>query len=389
MSTISVVMPAFNAEEYITKAIKSILKQTVPVQEIIVVDDGSVDQTSHIVEGLKEQYPMIKLVKQENKGVSNARNLGMKIAAGDWILFLDADDECRSNLIETYRSKLATSSKDYDIAMVYTAFQQVDEQSTEISKPLRGKRLAGEEGFCDILMRNPIVSPSGVLVKKIALMETGSFNISLKYDEDVDLWIRLLEHFTIEYIDEPLSLIRRHLNNTTSSMSVSHNAEKLILDKYGIDYIKEKLFKRNFSFEKNSLDYALFLLRYEKLEECQRLLTSLNIKKESASYITFCFLRSVCFIHKQNFELAIEQYKIIFSLNKEHGASLNNAGILSMVNGDAFHAIQYFNQSLFCFPGYLDAKHNLQLAELGEVKVDPYRFTLRELRPVLLTYSKD
>ena len=87
---ISAVIPAYNAEKYITRAIDSVLGQTRPVDEIIIVDDGSTDNTA---EAIKRYGDKIQYIYQENAGVSAARNTGIKAAATDWIAFLDADDE--------------------------------------------------------------------------------------------------------------------------------------------------------------------------------------------------------------------------------------------------------------------------------------------------------
>lgn len=388
MDKISVVIAAFNAEEYIEIAITSILKQTVPVNEVIVVNDGSKDRTKDVVEELIEKSPSIKIVNLEkNAGVSNARNAGMKVASGDWILFFDADDECEQTLVEMYVSLLEKKQEYHNIGMIYTAYQQIDKNSVPFSKPLRGKMLEKSDGFCEIMMRNPIISPSGVLVKQEALKE--GFNVHLSFNEDVDLWLRIVNKFIIEYIDEPLSFIRRHTNNTTSSMSISHNAEKLILNQYGLDYIKEKLFDRNLPLEKNSIDYALLLLRYEEYEQCYNLLKNIKIEEDSSLYISLCFMRSVYFIHIKDLEQAMKQYEIILNIDKGHGASLNNAGVISIIKGLHEQAFSYWQKALMLFPGYLDAKHNLELANNGNVDADLYRFTLRELRPVLLTYSTD
>lgn len=389
MNKISVIIPAYNAEKYISKAIKSVLNQVIFVHEIIVVDDCSTDGTSDVVKKLIEEQSIIKLFKQEmNQGVSSARNRGIQEADCDWILFLDADDECAPSLLKYYKEEIECHSSREKVSMIYTAYQQINEQSQIISEVVRGKRLSGNEGFCDILMRNPIISPSGVLVKREVLKE--GFKTSLSFNEDIDLWVRLLnDNHIIEYIDTPLSFIRRHSSNTTSSMSVSHQAEKTILNQYGLDTIKEKLFSRDFSLEKKSLDYALFLIRYEEWDPCMNLLESLTVQQESSQYVTYCFLRSLCFVHDRKFEAALEQYKKILTIHPEHGASLNNAGVIYSLRGMKEQAIENIKRALLNSPDYLDAKHNLKLTESGNDDASMYRFTLRELRPVLLSYSTD
>ncbi|MET4560717.1 glycosyltransferase involved in cell wall biosynthesis [Lysinibacillus parviboronicapiens] len=389
MHSISVVIPTFNAEKFIEKSIMCILNQTVKIDEIIIIDDCSSDQTCEVVKDLLKEHSTIKLVEQKvNQGVSSARNKGIHEATGDWILFLDADDECSENLVETYMVKINEAIE--DISAIYSAYYQIDEHSQVISSQMKGKRLSAIEGFCDILIRNPIISPSGVLVKKSRLIEMAGFNTSIKCDEDVDLWVRLLDkNYSIEYIDKPLSFIRRHSNNTTSSMNTSHNAEKLIMDQYGLDYIKEKLYKRSYTMEKNSLDFALFLIRYKQWKQCEKLLENTRVLEDSSHYVTYCFLKSIVYIEDKRFNEALDEYEKILVADVTHGAALNNSGVIYAMNGNKEKAITNMEQAMLLFPGYLDAQHNIMLIENSETDKSLYRFTLRELRPVLLSYSTD
>ncbi|WKT77739.1 glycosyltransferase [Lysinibacillus fusiformis] len=385
---ISVVIPAFNAELYIEKAIQSILRQTVHVNEIIIIDDGSVDQTCKIVRNIQKDEPKIVLLTQKNAGASAARNRGIHEATGDWILFLDADDECSKELVKIYVTKIKEATEKF--SMMYTAYFQIDMNSHIISPKLSGKRLSAIEGFCDILIRNPIISPSGVIVYKELLLEMTGFNTTIKYDEDVDLWVRLLDsNYSIEYIDLPLSYIRRHSNNTTSSMSTSHNAEKLIMDQYGLDYIKEKLYKRSYTMEKNSLDFALFLIRYKHWKQCEELLENTRILEDSPHYNSYCFLKSIIYIEDKRFDEALDEYGKILVSDVTHGAALNNSGVIYAMYGNKEQAINNMEQALLLYPEYLDVKHNMTLLENSETDKSLFRFTLRELRPVLLSYSTD
>lgn len=387
---VTVVMPAYNAEDFIELAIASIKNQTYPVKEIIVIDDGSTDSTYEIVKELMKDHKALKIIKQDNKGASAARNIGISKSNSEWLLFMDADDECSSKLIEIYIKEIRKSGKHNEISAVYSAYQQIDEQSTIISTVLRGEKFTGNEGFCNIIKRNTIISPSGVLVKKSAIIEMNGFNTSIKYVEDVDLWTRLLgNNHIIEYIDEPLSFIRRHNSNTTSSMGTSHEAEKAILNQYGLEIIKEKLFSRDYSPLENALDYADFLLRYKEWGECLELLNELVVEKTSTYYVMYIFLRSICHIEHKEYDKALELYEDILTINPEHGSSLNNAGVLYSTNGLHEKAKEILLRALQLYPNYLDAQYNLQCLENEESELSHYRFTMRELRPVLLSYSTD
>ena len=97
---ISVIIPAYNAEKYISECLDSVLRQSYKNIEIIVVDDGSADNTYTVVEGYSERHSNIVLVHQENGGVCSARNKGLDMASGDFIMFLDADDYLVQNAVE-------------------------------------------------------------------------------------------------------------------------------------------------------------------------------------------------------------------------------------------------------------------------------------------------
>ena len=99
--SVAVIVPAYNCQSTIKRCIESILKQTSKeVNEIIIVDDGSEDNTSEIVRGCQEKDQRIRLIQKKNGGVSSARNMGLRSVVSDWIMFVDSDDEIRENYIK-------------------------------------------------------------------------------------------------------------------------------------------------------------------------------------------------------------------------------------------------------------------------------------------------
>ena len=94
---ISVIIPSYNREEFLKRSIASVINQTIQPFEIIVVDDGSVDGTELMI---KRNYNHVKFIKQKNKGVSAARNIGIRVSTGEWICFLDSDDEWKKDKLE-------------------------------------------------------------------------------------------------------------------------------------------------------------------------------------------------------------------------------------------------------------------------------------------------
>lgn len=115
MPSVSVIIPAYNAEDYISQCISSVLSQTLSDIEVIVVDDGSTDKTPDIVEELSASDARLRLIRQENQYAGAARNTGIKAAGGDYLYFLDADDWIESNALEAMRD--AGDSRGVDIVI--------------------------------------------------------------------------------------------------------------------------------------------------------------------------------------------------------------------------------------------------------------------------------
>lgn len=168
---ISVVIPAYRAIDTIDVAIRSVLAQTVPPAEIIVVDDGSPDATA---EHVARHYPSVRLVRQANAGCGMARNAGARVASGDWLAFLDADDAWLPGKLE--RQIPETRAADIAVVACRCAGQ-------------REPPFLPSPGFDDLWERNQLVVSSS-LVRRAAFEEAGGF-WSRRACEDYHLWLRL------------------------------------------------------------------------------------------------------------------------------------------------------------------------------------------------------
>ena len=218
---ISAIIPAYNSQDYILDAIKSIQNQTHPVDEIIVIDDGSQDDTQQTVGNLTAD---IRYIKQENQGPSAARNTGIKIARGDWIAFLDADDQWTKNKIE---KQLKVLSRSPDLHLIAGDMQEIGINNESITKSVLAKHkllkkfqdnnsLAIKNALAEIVQKNFI--PTGtVLVKRCSLIEAGMFNSSIHFGEDLELWAKIAAHHPITCIPDILMLRRLHGQNATNS----------------------------------------------------------------------------------------------------------------------------------------------------------------------------
>lgn len=129
---ISIIIPVYNVEKYLEKCILSVVKQTIQSVEIILVNDGSTDSSSEIIKKYAEKYTNIRIVNKENGGLSSARNVGLDIATGEYVTFLDSDDYIKADYLET----LYAAAKKYDSDMVVSGQYKVDDDGKVLSEIL-------------------------------------------------------------------------------------------------------------------------------------------------------------------------------------------------------------------------------------------------------------
>ena len=192
---ISVIIPTYNRKSFLKRSVDSVLKQTLKPHEIIIVDDGSSDGTSSMI---KESYPAINLIRQENKGVSAARNIGIRSSSGDWVCFLDSDDEWKKNKLKSQQLAI-TQNPNY-------VFCHSNEEWIRNGKKINQKKKHKKHGGdifkkCLDMCR---ISPSSVMIYKKVFDDIGFFNEKLIVCEDYELWLRICAHYKVLFVDEPL-----------------------------------------------------------------------------------------------------------------------------------------------------------------------------------------
>lgn len=198
---ISVIIPTYNSEKYICEAIDSVLCQTYKDYEIIIIDDGSTDNTRTII---TERYPFIRYFYNDNRGVSYARNYGISKAQGDLVAFLDADDKW---LPEKLEKQVVLFSDDHKLGMAFTENYFFDDHGIRTSKLDKRKRLLYGNIVRNIFVKSYLVT-STVMVRKCVFDDVGLFEEELNVAEDDNMWMRISMKYRIELIDEPLLLYR-------------------------------------------------------------------------------------------------------------------------------------------------------------------------------------
>ena len=191
---VSVVIPTYNRYTLLKRAINSLLTQTHPVDEIIVIDDGSTDNTKQIT----KDFPNIIYIYQSNRGVSAARNVGIQRAKNEWIAFLDSDDEWHQ---EKLQKQVAFHQNNPDILMSYTAEKWV--RDGKVVKIPKKYRKIGLDAFVENLSYCNI-APSSVLLHKKLLDRVGLFDENLEVCEDYDLWLRISSENKVGLLSEQL-----------------------------------------------------------------------------------------------------------------------------------------------------------------------------------------
>lgn len=200
MPNLSVIIPAYNAEPFIADTIQSVLDQTYRDVEVIVVDDGSTDRT---LEQLRQFGSQLRVHQQPNGGVAQARNTGVGLARGSWIAFLDADDRWLPH-------KLARQLAAGPAPMSYTdrynvgVLGDLPEVQSECT-PMRGGDL-----FVPLLRNGNFITSSSVMIRRQLFEQLGGFCTLLNGTEDWDLWLRIAERHSIDFVGEPLVRYRLH-----------------------------------------------------------------------------------------------------------------------------------------------------------------------------------
>ena len=229
IGNISVVIPTYNRRQTIGRSIDSVLNQTLFPSEIIVVDDGSTDGTCDYIQS---NFPSIKLLHQPNKGVSAARNKGIRYADTNWISLLDSDDEWFPQKLE---KQVMTLSQSPDIKFCHTEEIWI-RNGVRVNQMKKHQKYGGHIFYkCLDMCR---ISPSSVLFHQSILDDVGYFDKDLKVCEDYDLWLRITAKFPVLYIDE--SLIKKYGGHEDQLSRVkdgieSHRIkvlEKLIMKKF-------------------------------------------------------------------------------------------------------------------------------------------------------------
>lgn len=245
---VSVVIPVYNGEKYIAECLESVYQQTYPFFEVIIIDDGSTDQSLEIINKMPGEK---KIISQKNKDVSHARNTGIKNASGQLIAFLDQDDLWDKRRLEKL---IKIFLKNPDVDLFFTDLSKFNDERKNWHPKDRHKaasRLSDENLFENLIRKN-VLMPSAVMVKKDSFIKAGMFDPEFRTCGDYEMWLRMAaKGKRFRYLPEPLTLCRQHGENTSKKIEIMNedrlNAIRKTFSLSGLSPSQKKLEKLGFA----------------------------------------------------------------------------------------------------------------------------------------------
>lgn len=260
---VSIIVPTYNRAHVIKRAIDSILRQTYSSYEIIVVDDGSTDETASVISGINDARLRF-IALEENKGVAHARNVGIRAAAYDYIAFLDSDDEWLPDKLELQMDKMMNSVNQF--GMVYCRMGGMLRDGTgRFVCPHQdfGKEMLGGDLFRQLLYRNVIGTPS-MVVRRECLEQVGGFKETLQCLEDWELILRIARQWKIGFVDEILVEVHKMAGGVSTN-----TAWYLITRCYMVSLYRQEMIQFGMldTVKKDILEVAETIALYDEIEE--------------------------------------------------------------------------------------------------------------------------
>lgn len=220
---VSVVIPTYNRAGYLREALASVFAQTLPPWEVIIVDDGSTDNTEQVI---RDAARSVKFCQQAHKGVAEARNLGLENASGDLIAWLDSDDLWEPDFLAAIVPLLA---QDASLDGVYTGITLIDTKGVRLRE---ATRVEPPDMLYAALIRNNFLATPSIVARKACYDQAGGFDSQLRIAEDYDMWLRLARRHRVVGLPRPLVRIRVHASNTISDVDTFCQARLILVEKH-------------------------------------------------------------------------------------------------------------------------------------------------------------
>lgn len=233
---VSIIMPVYNSSKYLDRSIQSVINQTYSNYELVIVDDGSTDNSKDIITKYRSNVNTIKYIYEENKGIAGARNTGINNANGDYIALLDADDTWRRDKLESCVNAI---SNNLSVGFIYSAFNVIDENDKILYSSILDINATPDDIFKNLVLRKINIAAVTVLFRKKCCDSVGIFDESKEIMgvDDRDLWIRISSKYKCLYIPKILASWRKHPQNYSGQKDIMIQARinqlhKLLLSNF-------------------------------------------------------------------------------------------------------------------------------------------------------------
>ena len=284
---VSIILPTFNRADVISRAIESVINQTYSNYELIIVDDGSSDNTSAIV---SKYTSGVKYIKQLNSGVSSARNTGIRSSSGKYIAFIDSDDAWHAEKLEL-QIKFFQDHSQSNIAIVCTDANFIDMNGNEFVRIRKLQRKSTCVLDFMTLLKDPYLGLPTVMLDAGCVSRDNVFDESLKTAEDIDLYLRLGSKYSIGYIHNKLVNVHTSRDSLSSSTQ-SYEDNILVLERCYATCPKAEYIKQyNATIHSVYLDYAKYLLWRGNIAQCRKALVN-AIKYRFTLFAAYYFIKS-------------------------------------------------------------------------------------------------
>ena len=409
---ISIVIPIYNAEKYLEECLNSIKNQTYKNFEVIMVNDGSKDDSETICMNFLRSDSRFRYLKKENVGVSSARNVGLDNVEGDYITFIDADDWVDENYLDLLITTVEKNHSDIVVSS-YKQFNNIDvfylrAYSLQEKYLLNFEKMNRDDFltiFPKLMSANVCFNNAVAKLFRKELVNDLRFDTSIKYGEDLDFYFRLyLNVDSISYVDEPTYVYRMHGDSTTSNFNQEHAEQELSIFKQMHEKIQEiglpsihyfnklkKLLELRMDFLENKVllnEYFDFLKNIEKTVTYPSTLISVVIPIYNVSpYLRLCLesvenqtypyfevllindgsrddSKDICqeFINKDKRFRYFEQENLGISAARNTGIVNSNGEFITFIDGDDF-----------VDPNYLEELYHAALKNDSEIVIGSYK----------------
>lgn len=234
MEKISVIIPTYNREKTILRSIQSVLDQTYTNLEVLVIDDGSTDATAELVKNIADDRVQY-IALEQNGGVSNARNVGARMASAEWIAFQDSDDSWHPDKLE---KQMSYAMEHPEYSMIYCQYKMHLQYGIETIVPTKEASPIMEGNLLAPLLKRNVIGAPTILVRKQDFLNVGGFNTSYKALEDWEYVIRFAKNYQVGFVPEVLMDVYLLNGGISSNVSGFYESRCKMLAEYKMDMLQ-------------------------------------------------------------------------------------------------------------------------------------------------------